>query len=95
MTRPQRITIDLGGVQDEEALHQCLAQALGFPDWYGRNWDAFWDSITGLVEMPEVLEFQGWPAFSVTMPQESKQLMELLDEMNEKYPAEAPKVIYR
>lgn len=45
--------------------------------------------------MPEVLEFQGWSAFSVTMPQESKQLMDLLGEMNEKYPTEAPKVIYR
>jgi len=95
MTRPQIVTIDLGGVQSKEELHERLAQALEFPDWYGRNWDAFWDSITGLVDMPEVLEFQGWTAFSVTMPQESKLLMELLGEMNEKYPAEAPKVIYR
>ncbi|WEW98319.1 barstar family protein [Pseudomonas nitroreducens] len=95
MTRPPIVTIDLGGVQGKEELHECLAQALKFPDWYGRNWDAFWDSITGLVDMPEVLEFQGWSAFSAIMPQESKQLMELLGEMNEKYPTVAPKVIYR
>lgn len=37
----------------------------------------------------------GGAVFSVTMPQESKQLMELLGEMSEKYPTEAPKVIYR
>ncbi|MFK1128324.1 barstar family protein [Pseudomonas aeruginosa] len=63
MTRPHIVTIDLGGVQGKEELHECLAQALEFPDWYGRNWDAFWDSITGLVDMPEVLEFQGGPYF--------------------------------
>jgi len=82
-------------LQGKEELHECLAQALEFPDWYGRNWDAFWDSITGLVDMPEVLEFQWWSAFSAIMPQESKQLMELLGEMNEKYPTVAPKIIYR
>lgn len=95
MTRPQIVTIDLGGVTEIDELHECLAQALRFPAWYGHNWDALWDSITGLVDMPEVLEFQGWSAFSVTMPQESKQLMELLGELNEKYPALAPKVINR
>ncbi|HBN7720923.1 barstar family protein [Pseudomonas aeruginosa] len=95
MTRPQIVTIDLRSVQGKEALHEYLAQALKFPDWYGRNWDAFWGSITGLVDMPEVLEFQGWSVFSVTMPQESKQLMDLLGEMDEKYPTEVPKVIYR
>lgn len=95
MTCPQIVTIDLGGVQNQEELHGCLAEALGFPDWYGRNWDAFWDAITGLVDMLEVLGLHGWPAFAASMPKESKQLMELLGEMNEKYPIEAPKVIYR
>lgn len=32
MTRPQIVTIDLGGVQGKEDLHECLAQALIFPD---------------------------------------------------------------
>lgn len=95
MTRPQIVTIDLGGVQDKEELHECLAQALKFPDWYGRNWDAFWDSITGLVDMPDVLEFQGWSAFAEAMPKESNQLADLFGEMSEKYPAWAPKVIFR
>ncbi|MBG6288402.1 barstar family protein [Pseudomonas nitroreducens] len=92
MTRPQIITIDLGGVRGIEELHKCLAQALGFPDWYGRNWDAFWDAITGLVEM---LELHGWFAFSVAIPKEANQLAELFSEMNKKYPAWASKVIYR
>ncbi|MBD9576098.1 barstar family protein [Pseudomonas sp. PDM23] len=95
MTRPQIITIDLGGVRGIEELHECLGQALGFPDWYGRNWDAFWDAITGLVDMPEMLELHGWSAFAVTMPKESVLLSELFVEMNDKYPAWAPKVIYR
>ncbi|MBB4868110.1 RNAse (barnase) inhibitor barstar [Pseudomonas nitritireducens] len=95
MTRLQIVTIDLDGVHDKEELHGRLAQALKFPDWYGRNWDAFWDAITGLVDMPEVLELHGWSAFSVAMPNESNQLTELFGEMKEKYPRWAPRVIYR
>ncbi|MFS2124233.1 barstar family protein [Pseudomonas sp. Pseusp97] len=48
MTRPQIVTIDLGGVQGKEELHECLAQSLECTDWYGRNWDAFWDAITAV-----------------------------------------------
>ncbi|WP_449555803.1 barstar family protein [Hymenobacter tibetensis] len=25
----------------------------GFPDWCGASWDAFWDCIIAIVEMPE------------------------------------------
>lgn len=95
MTRPQIVTIDLGCMQDKEELHECLAKALRFPDWYGRNWDALWDAITGLVDMPEVLELRGWSAFAETMPKESNLLRELFGEMNEKYPVWAPKIILR
>ncbi|WP_268800413.1 barstar family protein [Pseudomonas huanghezhanensis] len=35
-----------------EELHCVLRGALGFPGWQGCNWDAFWDAITGLIEMP-------------------------------------------
>lgn len=95
MTRPQIITIDLRGVRGKEELHEALAQALHFPHWYGRNWDALWDAITGLVDMPEQLEFLGWSAFVTAMPKESKLLMRLFDEMSEKHPVSASRVSYR
>ncbi|MEU6540552.1 barstar family protein [Streptomyces sp. NPDC047000] len=40
------ITIDVSEVTDERALHLLLKRELGFPDFYGMNWDAFRDAIT-------------------------------------------------
>jgi RNAse (barnase) inhibitor barstar len=35
-------------VLGREQLLDGLAQALGFPDYFGRNWDAAWDCLTEL-----------------------------------------------
>lgn len=48
--------LDLTGTED---LHATLARAFGFPEWYGKNWDAFWDAITGLVRLPERMVVRG------------------------------------
>jgi len=49
-TREAELTIELIGVCSSRALHKRVMTALRFPDFYGHNWDAFWDAITGLVE---------------------------------------------
>ncbi|MFE6156135.1 barstar family protein [Streptomyces sp. NPDC057889] len=55
------ITIDVSGLLDERALHQLLPQELGFPDFYGKNWDAFWgrDHRPGLDPRPSALSGVG------------------------------------
>lgn len=40
--------VDLGGASDKEALLERLAQALGFPAWFGGNWDALEDCLADL-----------------------------------------------
>ena len=40
------IDIVLDGVTGMEAIHEQLAQALQFPDFYGRNLDALYDCMT-------------------------------------------------
>ena len=39
---------------DQKALHDRLAEDLGFPDWYGRNLDALYDCLTDLAEETEI-----------------------------------------
>lgn len=51
MSRVQLVEIDLRAITSAEELHSLLMESLNFPGWYGANWDAFWDAITGLVEM--------------------------------------------
>lgn len=34
------------GIADREALFDALAEALSFPDYFGRNWDAVADCLS-------------------------------------------------
>ncbi len=66
---PQRVVIDVGALHSERELHGLLKQQLGFPSFYGMNWAAFWDAITGLVEMPNELRFTHWAELELRAPQ--------------------------
>jgi RNAse (barnase) inhibitor barstar len=43
---------DLIGCLDKETFLTRVAEALEFPDWFGRNWDAFFDCLTDLSWLP-------------------------------------------
>ena len=38
--------LDGGAISGKRALHETLAEQLGFPSWYGRNLDAMYDLLT-------------------------------------------------
>lgn len=52
------ITVNCAGLEDKAQLHEVLAQALEFPDWYGRNLDALYDCLTDLDSVH--LHLVGW-----------------------------------
>ena len=47
-TRFDLARVDLAGAAGKEALLARLAQALGFPEWFGGNWDALEDCLADL-----------------------------------------------
>ncbi|MFE1923893.1 barstar family protein [Streptomyces asoensis] len=73
------VTLDVGGTADERMLHLLLKRELRFPDFYGMNWDAFWDAITGLVEIPDHLRFLGWDHLVDVVPRGATKLQDALD----------------
>ncbi|WP_406432574.1 barstar family protein [Streptomyces sp. NBC_01589] len=73
------LTIDVSSVTDERGLHAVLAQALHFPGFYGMNWAAFWDAITGLVQIPDHLCFVGWNHLNNRVPRGATMLRQALD----------------
>ena len=50
------IRIDLAGCQDKAGFLGRIAAALGFPAWFGDNWDAFYDCLADLSWRPG----KGW-----------------------------------
>ncbi|EPM40479.1 barstar family protein [Vibrio natriegens] len=45
--------IDLTMIENENQLHELMANCFGFPDYYGKNWDAFWDCLCD-SDLPKV-----------------------------------------
>ena len=52
-------TIDFTNVQYYLEMHSVIRQALDWPDYYGCNWDAFWDCLTNMVGRPIHIEIIG------------------------------------
>jgi len=92
--RRTSVVLDIAGVTSISQLHQLLADALEFPDWYGRNWDAFWDAITGLTDMPERLQFIGWYSFEARFPNDARIMKNSLNEMSKQFSSIAAHVDY-
>jgi hypothetical protein len=42
------VRIDLRRIVDRDSFHDVFAEAFGFPDFYGRNMDAWVDCLTSL-----------------------------------------------
>lgn len=88
------VTIDMSEIASIDHLHEVLSEALDFPGWYGKNWDAFWDSITALVEMPEHLQLIGWGPFAERFPRDASIMKKCLDDMSSELPTLAAIVDY-
>lgn len=65
------LDIDLNGITKIEEFQFVLREKLNFPEFYGMNWDAFWDSITELVYSLEKITFYGWVEFKKRFPKDS------------------------
>lgn len=90
------LVVDLKEVNSKEELHSLLSSKLGFPDWYGNNWDAFWDLITDteIVAMPNKLKLVGFKELSEKLPKDTQILQQCFLDMKEEYPSIACEVIY-
>lgn len=42
----KHVVLDLNGCKNIDELHLRIKDALDFPDYYGKNLDAFWDCIS-------------------------------------------------
>ncbi|MBC1484517.1 barnase inhibitor [Listeria sp. FSL L7-1509] len=91
--REEVVKINLANVTNKNELQVLLKNSLDFPEFYGENWDAFWDTITGLVELPEEIIFEQWSVFSELLPEEAIKLTKTLEAFNTEYPMLKCKIV--
>ena len=94
MTRKALVVFDLTSISTVRELHLLMAKTLQFPDWYGPNWDAFWDVSIELVEMPAKLQLLGCNDFETRFPRDAWIMKKCLTELAAEYPANASEVEY-
>lgn len=51
-----RIIIDFSDCLYLDSIHNEIKEKLNLPDWYGKNLEALWDSLTGIIETPAEIE---------------------------------------
>ena len=58
MSEEKTIVLDLTDCKFLGELHERIRIAFDFPEWYGKNWDAFWDLLWSDCEA-ELVEIVG------------------------------------
>jgi len=78
--------IDVGHVHEKEDFLELVSKAMGFPDWFGGNWDALGDCLKDLSWLPG----RGWVVvlekskhFAAGHRHEFDEAMDLLKEVSE------------
>ena len=52
-------TLDFSNVNYINEVHEIIKKGLDFPDYYGKNWYAFWDCLTDMYGDPIHIEIIG------------------------------------
>lgn len=70
------IELDLTGCKYWSELHERIRKAFGFPEWYGKNWNAFWDMMRSECDADKVV-IKG----EHTMPKEFAEQLAIMHEV--------------
>ena len=73
-------TIDFTNVQHYLEMHFIIREALDWPDYYGCNWDAFWDCLTNMVGRPIHIEILGLDVVERKFDDAAKTMIDTLRE---------------
>ncbi len=74
--------LDLTGCKYPQEMHARFQKALHFPAHYGRNWDAFWDSIMNDAEV-DFVEIRGESKVASELHDMLEKLHSILDEVKQ------------
>lgn len=89
------VRIDLSTVTSEREVHELFARSLRFPDFYGHNWDAFWDVLTGFDCFPRRLIVVGAEHLLATVPRAYEKLHSCFADCEREHPDVAPAVTWQ
>ena len=88
----KKATIDLTDCKYLMDLHERIRVSLGFPEWYGKNWDALWDCLRYLFYRRGDfrVNIYGFMSLPEDLREYCKTMLEIFDDVHE----ETPNVVF-
>lgn len=84
-----KIIIDFSTCKYVDEIHEKLKESFGFPDYYGRNWSAFWDYLDdfcGDRTSETTVHVDGLNHLSKELRSYAEKMVEIMRRAEEKYP---------
>ncbi len=72
------IELDLTGCKYLDEIHEKIRVAFDFPEWYGKNWSAFWDLLWSECDADKVV-IKGEGSLPQEFNEHLKKMHEILD----------------
>lgn len=82
MDKKKIVTLDLTNCKYLGELHDRIRKAFDFPEWYGENWDAFWDLLRSDCDADKV-EIIGEDTLSKEFDEEIQKMHKVLQDFKE------------
>ena len=76
----EKYILDFTNVKNFLEMHYVIKEELDFPNYYGCNWDAFWDCLTDMVGRPVHIEIIGLNVIEQKFGDEAKAMIDILKE---------------
>ena len=86
-------TLDFRNVEHFLEVHYIIKTELDFPDYYGCNWDAFWDCMKEKAGESLIIKIKGLELLEKKFPGESKIMLELFTEFKHYQDAEKQNLV--
>ena len=83
------LVINLANCKYYDDFHRALKEAFMFPDYYGRNWDAFWDCLEDFCISHDhdiEIKISGFHKMPKDLQKYAQKMFEILDEAHDLYP---------
>lgn len=73
--------LDFSKVESYYHMHFIIRDSFDWPQYYGCNWDAFWDLLTNMVGRPLHIEIKGMEKLENDYPEDIEKMMRVLKEL--------------
>lgn len=77
--------IDFTNIEYYSEVHSVIKSSLDFPDYYGCNWDAFWDCLTDMYGEKMHIKIMGLEIVKHKFDDIADKLVEILKEFKHAY----------